>query len=61
MKNEIFIKIYRVIHSCIDRRQLYYAGKYLELAEEKGFIDQEFRRAIYFNIYLDKQREIDNQ
>ena len=50
MENEIFIKIYRVIHSCIDRRQLYYAGKYLDLAEEKGFIDQEFRRAIYFNI-----------
>ena len=59
MKNEIFIKIYKVIHSCINRRQLYYAQRYLELAEEKGFIDREFSRAIYLNIYLDKQRELD--
>ena len=59
MENEIFIKIYKVIRSCINRRQLYYAGKYLDLAEEKGFIDQEFKRAIYFNIYLDKQKELE--
>lgn len=59
MKNEIFIKIYKVIHSCINRRQLYYAGKYLDLAEERGFIDKEFKRAIYLNVYLDKQRELE--
>ena len=60
MKNEIFIKIYRVIHSCINNRQLYYAHKYLDMAESNGYIDPEFRQAIYYNIYLNKKRELDN-
>ena len=60
MKNEIFIKIYNVIHSCIDRRQLFYALRYLDQAEKGGFIDPKFRQAIYLNIYLDKKREIIN-
>ena len=60
MKNEIFIKIYNVIHSCIDRRQLFYALRYLDQAEKGGFIDPEFRQSIYLNIYLDKKREIIN-
>jgi len=59
MKNEIFIKIYRVIHSCTTRRQLYYAGKYLDLAERNGYIASDFKRAIYLNVYLNKQHELE--
>ena len=61
MKNEIFIKIYNVIQSCIDRRQLFYALRYLDLAVEKGFIEPEFREAIYLNIYLNKKKELENK
>jgi hypothetical protein len=58
MKNDLFIKIYKVIHSCIDRRQLYYALRYLDIALEKEFIEPEFYQAIYLNIYLDKKKEL---
>ena len=56
---EIFIKIYRVIHSCETMKQLVWAHRYLDLAESNGYIMPEFRRAIFFSVYLDKKREIE--
>jgi len=55
---EIFTKIYKVIHSCATSDQLYYALRYLKLAQEKGYISEEFRQAIYFSVYLDKEHEL---
>ena len=60
MENEIFIKIYDVIHSCRTLPQLYVALEYLELAARNGYIDPVFKTAIYTHIYLDKYKELDN-
>jgi len=60
MKNEIFIKIYNVIHSCETMQQLVWAHKYLDLASENGYIDPEFRQAIFFSVYLDKKKELES-
>ena len=59
MKTEdLFIKIYNVIHSCETMQQLVWAHKYLDLASENGYIAPELRRAIFFSIYLDKKKEL---
>lgn len=58
MKNEIFIKIYNIIHSCKTMDQLLVAGRYLEQAAKNGTIAEEFRQAIFFSVYLDKQKEL---
>jgi hypothetical protein len=59
MEKELFNKIYNVIHSCVDRRQLNYALRYLDIALERDFIEPEFYQSIYLSIYLNKKKELE--
>jgi len=54
----IFEKIFRVIESCETKEQLFYAHRYLNLAEQNGYIAKEFKRAIYFDIFFRKSEEL---
>lgn len=55
---EIFKKIYKIINSCETEEQLEIANKYLDTALKNKYIEWEFYRAIYIDIYLRKKREL---
>lgn len=57
---KLFKKIFRVIDSCETNEQLIVAKKYLDIACEKGHIDERFRNAIHYNIFLDKFEKINS-